>query len=415
MNSSSALKSHRRKSSRTNSTSSSVVTVKLVAGLSSRSGSRTPHSRPRPRSPDQLGPQLAALLSSAESISEGRRSSSCSRPSSSSGIQHGVGNLNRWSHSTTSSTSGQESGQGRRRKGSASGPSSTGYASRPSLVPLERFASSAVGATQSATSYARRAEDVQSLSHGSLGRSPQGQIEAHETTSEIHPPPLLSSSLLSSSGFQSDTSSSVSATPLTSDMPSSSATTSAPSDYFGEKWRVRSDGSRTSRKRDSVQVSSSQNLRDRTLEAALATRRLPPANSPSPSPDTKSRNHRAGRHGKASRAHTGVDVGSSISSTNSDRERPRRQRSPTQKTMLSKALAKANTAVLLDNALNYEGAMGAYQDACKLLHEVMMRSSGEDDKRKLEAIVGDHPWALTSDMHWLPRSVSVTRIESPSF
>lgn len=54
--------------------------------------------------------------------------------------------------------------------------------------------------------------------------------------------------------------------------------------------------------------------------------------------------------------------------------------------MLSRALQKANTAVLLDNAQNFEGAMEAYGDACKLLQQVMVRSSGEDDKRKLEAI-----------------------------
>ena len=57
--------------------------------------------------------------------------------------------------------------------------------------------------------------------------------------------------------------------------------------------------------------------------------------------------------------------------------------------MLSRALQKANTAVLLDNAQNFEGAMEAYEDACKLLQQVMIRSSGEDDRRKLDAIVSD--------------------------
>ncbi|TKA74897.1 hypothetical protein B0A49_07892 [Cryomyces minteri] len=54
--------------------------------------------------------------------------------------------------------------------------------------------------------------------------------------------------------------------------------------------------------------------------------------------------------------------------------------------MLSRALQKANTAVLLDNAQNFEGAIEAYGDACKLLQEVMDRSSGDEDKRKLDAI-----------------------------
>jgi len=54
--------------------------------------------------------------------------------------------------------------------------------------------------------------------------------------------------------------------------------------------------------------------------------------------------------------------------------------------MLSRALQKANTAVLLDNAQNFEGAMEAYEDACKLLQQVMTRSSQDEDRRKLDAI-----------------------------
>lgn len=64
--------------------------------------------------------------------------------------------------------------------------------------------------------------------------------------------------------------------------------------------------------------------------------------------------------------------------------------------MLSKALQKANTAVVLDNAMNFEGAMQAYSEACDLLQQVMMRSSGDEDRRKLEAIV-----------RWISRSVAV--------
>ena len=55
--------------------------------------------------------------------------------------------------------------------------------------------------------------------------------------------------------------------------------------------------------------------------------------------------------------------------------------------MLSKALQKANHAVLLDNAQNFEGAVDAYADACALLQQVMQRSSGDEDRRKLEAVV----------------------------
>ena len=58
--------------------------------------------------------------------------------------------------------------------------------------------------------------------------------------------------------------------------------------------------------------------------------------------------------------------------------------------MLAKALQKANTAVVLDNAQNFEGAIASYGDACKLLQSVMERSSGEEDRKKLEAIVSLH-------------------------
>lgn len=68
------------------------------------------------------------------------------------------------------------------------------------------------------------------------------------------------------------------------------------------------------------------------------------------------------------------------------RSRTRERSEKDKKTMLSKALQKANTAVVLDNAQNFEGALDAYGDACKLLLQVMDRSSGVEDKRKLEAI-----------------------------
>jgi hypothetical protein len=69
--------------------------------------------------------------------------------------------------------------------------------------------------------------------------------------------------------------------------------------------------------------------------------------------------------------------------------RSREKREKDKKTMLSRALQKANTAVLLDNAQNFEGAMEAYEDACKLLQQVMIRSSAEEDRRKLDAIVSE--------------------------
>ncbi|KAF3491137.1 epstein-Barr nuclear antigen 2 [Arthroderma uncinatum] len=64
----------------------------------------------------------------------------------------------------------------------------------------------------------------------------------------------------------------------------------------------------------------------------------------------------------------------------------REGRGSTQKTMLSRALQKANTAVLLDNATNYEGAIDAYTDACGLLAQVMQRAGADEERHKLDDI-----------------------------
>lgn len=72
-------------------------------------------------------------------------------------------------------------------------------------------------------------------------------------------------------------------------------------------------------------------------------------------------------------------------------ESPKDKRSkPSQKAMLSKALAKANTAVQLDKAQNYESARDSYIEACELLHQVLARTTGGEDRNKLEAIVSSH-------------------------
>lgn len=79
-------------------------------------------------------------------------------------------------------------------------------------------------------------------------------------------------------------------------------------------------------------------------------------------------------------------AGGSLSSIKSEQSRRSGHRSPTQKNMLSQALAKANQAVLLDNAQNIQGAIEAYVEACDILEQVMMRSSDPDDRKKLSAI-----------------------------
>ncbi|KAJ5791377.1 uncharacterized protein N7518_008388 [Penicillium psychrosexuale] len=84
---------------------------------------------------------------------------------------------------------------------------------------------------------------------------------------------------------------------------------------------------------------------------------------------------------------TSRSSGGSISLNDGDGDAVAIQHGQTQKVMLSKALQKANTAVLLDNAANFEGAMEAYTDACNLLQLVMVRSNGGDEEKlKLQEI-----------------------------
>lgn len=44
-------------------------------------------------------------------------------------------------------------------------------------------------------------------------------------------------------------------------------------------------------------------------------------------------------------------------------------------------------AVQLDNAQNFEGARESYAEACELLQHVLLKTTADEDKNKLEAIV----------------------------
>ncbi|KID62725.1 MIT domain-containing protein, partial [Metarhizium hybridum] len=69
-----------------------------------------------------------------------------------------------------------------------------------------------------------------------------------------------------------------------------------------------------------------------------------------------------------------------------DLAKPRSAKPPSQKAMLSRALQKANMAVQLDNAQNFEGARESYAEACELLQHVLLKTTADEDKNKLEAI-----------------------------
>jgi hypothetical protein len=60
---------------------------------------------------------------------------------------------------------------------------------------------------------------------------------------------------------------------------------------------------------------------------------------------------------------------------------------PSSKTILRKALALANDAVLSDTANNVDGAVEAYSEAVRLLDIVLGSMENESDKAKLRDIV----------------------------
>lgn len=77
----------------------------------------------------------------------------------------------------------------------------------------------------------------------------------------------------------------------------------------------------------------------------------------------------------------------SIGNADDSQRRPVVPKSTSLKAMLSRALQKSNTAVRLDDAGNFKDARLAYSEACELLQRVHDRTPGDEDKKKLKAIV----------------------------
>lgn len=83
-------------------------------------------------------------------------------------------------------------------------------------------------------------------------------------------------------------------------------------------------------------------------------------------------------------AHSQQSNGSKDSASSPSRRKSRREKD--KKSKLANALRMANSAVLLDNDHDYTAAVSAYEQACRLLGEVMDNSSSDEDRRKLTAI-----------------------------
>ena len=399
--------SNHHRVSRSNSvSSSSVVTVQRAASLTGSRPTNIVLPSPNPNEANVAGTKLTKV---ALSVDDNRcASDGHSRPDSLTGIKEGVGNLNRWSQSTTSS----RSSAGQNRKNSFTRRLSFGGSG--SIGSLAGFA-----APQSPQS-----RNVLSKQRPSPGNSPSRQPSKAPPVvapSTILPPLMTLPSLTILTNDGDSPSTTASTTPATAGLLIS------PTDYFGNKWT----GPSPPRRRPSVQrtttapsplggpSSSSRKALSSGLDthppSASSDSALSPPNKALPKP--KYRDYDRANHGSHSRNREepgkgsgSTEAGSSASSLRSNKEGRRRHKTPSQKAMLSKALQKAHTAVLLDNAQNFEGAMEAYRDACALLQHVMIKSSGEEDRKKLEAIVS--ALSSTAGALWLTQiSNSGARIQ----
>ncbi|KAL8998057.1 MAG: hypothetical protein Q9169_002825 [Polycauliona sp. 2 TL-2023] len=381
-----AKQPHQRQSAKSNS--SSVVTVQRAA--STRNASRPSPSALRPQSPNETVFNPANL--SVQNLDGRRRSSAVyNHLDSSHGVREGVGNLNRWSQSTVSS-----------------GKSSTTHARRSSFSKRISGSFGSFGGLHSPQSLSPNGKVVGKFrpsAHTSPEEAPRGSSQSQPTDQPAPTlPPIVTLSSLSQAVDDADSPSiAAEITPATADLLSPLTYQPEP-DYFGNRWKARSPssqqrvGSQAQRKspyRSPGAITSPQpDLPPPTAESKAITNPTERAVSKFSKrgsvqvKDPNQENYTSRTGDRGGTASGGGPADSEESASTSDRHEKIRKE-PSQKAMLSKALQKANHAVLLDNAQNFEGAMKAYGDACALLQKVMLRSSGDEDRKKLEAVNAD--------------------------
>ncbi|KAL8649164.1 MAG: hypothetical protein Q9226_005687 [Calogaya cf. arnoldii] len=384
MASSSAKQPHQRQSTKSNS--SSVVTVQRAT--STRNAPRPNASALRPQSPNDISFNSANLSIQNFSPEARRRSSAINYPDGSHGVREGVGNLNRWSQSTVSSSK-----------------SSTTHARRSSFSKPISGSFGSFGSIHSPQSLSPNGKVVGRF-RPSASTSPE---EAPKESPPSHPtnqpaptlPPIVTLSSLSQAVDAADSPSTpAEATPATADLLSPLTYQPEP-DYFGNRWKARSPSSHQrvdpqkqryppSRSPGAITSPSNSNIPPPATETKSTTNPTERAVSKfskrgSVQVKEQHRETHPSQAGDRGGTTSGGLAESEESASTSDRHEKVRKE-PSQKAMLSKALQKANHAVLLDNAQNFEGAMKAYGDACALLQKVMLRSSGDEDRKKLEAV-----------------------------
>lgn len=375
----------------TSASSGSVVTVHqgLTVGSHGGVGSRPVITGLRAKSPNDTSPMASPFATQTLSSDAKRLSPETTRRSSAfylkqdskNGLSEGNANLNRWSQSTASS-----------RRSSANYHRKSSFSKRLS-GSIGSFAG--FGSPQATSPNAMLNKRT---------RSPP--MISPPTATAISPlpqnpppilPPIVTLSSLSKAVDAADSPSTISVhTPATAELLSPSTNYISEQDYFGDRWSM---GSPRKQSFKGKRISIGPSFRASPATSPQTTER--PANrlpesmySQRAAKFSKQQLDRRQTSQYRNRANSsksgGTTEGESSASDHRDSpQRAHRRRAPSQKALLSKALAKANHAVVLDGKQNIEGAILAYGDACNLLRQVMVRSSGEDDRRKLEAVVSN--------------------------
>lgn len=357
-----------RYSSRSNSLSSaSVVTARRSASRSSSStGVRSSAGLARAQSP--ADPSSVALRLGRDSMAqqEHRRRQSVAVDPSERVNGEGLSTFQRWSHSTNSSVTSATLARNRASSGAA----------LPNM-PIQTF--SPHKKTRSVVDHSPRPSPQKRTSSRPSSRrrgSPSASPERERRLPLTALPPLHTTPALTD---PNDTES-----PSTIPVATPSTQSSYGQDYFGEDGVSPRSNGRVKKniviRNHTAAMVNGGAMQSQAVEGAEQDSRDLNADDDLPPPTPKSKYFEPTSEHELDRPPTTGE--SSRHKRTGTRERIEKEK----KAMLSKALQKANTAVLLDNAQNFEGALEAYSDACRLLQQVMDRTSGVEDKRKLDSI-----------------------------
>ena len=368
-----------RQSSRSNSISSASVTTVKRPGSVSSSGTavRTSAMPVRAQSPPGETSLVALRLGAQHMSPDAKRRKSLAAPvdPAESGSHVGLDNLNRWSQSTNSSAASKRN---RSSSGAALNFSQAFSPTRRSRAAIDHSPRASPNRySKTSRPGSRRAAESPAESPARDRRQPS----KHDITAL--PPLHTTPGLTDPNDTESPSTIQTIATPSTQPL-------NGQQDYFGGEDAISPRTNTKSKKpllirnhtapMSTINSSRLQTVEGAGHEASVRHKSMESRDS------TKTSRHVHEQSGETSKSSEGRERERERHSRRMSRSRIKEKGEKDKKSMLSKALQKANTAVLLDNAQNFEGALDAYGDACKLLQQVMDRSSGEEDQRKLAAI-----------------------------